>query len=110
MTDQATVPENKHHLWTDRIAAWEGSGLSQQTYCDQAQLTYSTFVYWRSRLKQLKSEDTASSKVSFVPVAFRPKVTSALRLTINDQYSIEIQSGFDPDLLGQVIQAVQQVQ
>jgi len=110
MTDQLTTPEDKCQLWSERIAAWKISGLSQQKYCDQTQLTYSTFVYWRGRLKRLESEDVDSGKVSFVPVKFKQEETSLLRLKIGDRYRIEIQQGFDPDLLNQVIQVVQQVQ
>jgi len=110
MTDQLLAPEDKRRLWTARIAAWESSGLSQQKYCDQAQLTYSRFVYWRGRLKQLNTDDGDSGKISFVSVKLKKKTTSTLYLKISDQYSIEIHAGFDPDLLGQVIRTARQVQ
>ena len=101
MTNQLSAPEDKRRLWTDRIAAWEASGLSQQKYCDQAQLTYSTFIYWRGRLKPLNTDDGDSGKVSFVSVKLKQKMTSTLYLKISDQYSIVIHAGFDPDLLCQ---------
>lgn len=108
MADHHGGSESKQQLWSDRIAAWKESGLSQKQYCDQHQLTYSTFVYWRGRLKRLNGDDTTSGKVNFLPVMFR-KEQAILTLRISDRHSIEIRPGFDPDLLGQVIQAVQQV-
>jgi hypothetical protein len=101
--------ENKQQLWSDRIAAWKDSGLSQRHYCDRHQLTYSTFVYWRGRLKQLNRDNHTAGKVSFLPVKFKQEDQATLILRINDRHSIEIHPGFDPDLLGKVIQAVQKV-
>lgn len=109
MADHRTGSENKQQRWSDRIAAWKESGLSQKQYCIQHQLTYSTFVYWRGRLKRLNGDDLASGKVRFLPVRFKQDNQAALTLRLNDRYSIEIRPGFDPDLLCQVIQAVRQV-
>lgn len=109
MNQPQPCPKNKQQRWSDHVAAWKGSGLSQKQYCNQQQLTYSTFVYWRGRLKPLNGDDLASGKVSFLPVTFRQEDQATLMLRINDRYSIEIRSGFDSDLLGKVIQAVQQV-
>ncbi len=104
-----TRSENNHQLWAKKIAAWKTSGLTQRAYCDQHQLVYSTFVYWRGRLKQFKADDHASGKVSFLPVTLKHGSSTTLTLRINDQHSVEITPGFDPDLLGKVIQAVQKV-
>jgi len=109
MNDLPTGIENKQQLWSDRIAAWKASGLSQKQYCDQHKLTYSTFVYWRGRLKRLNGDDIASGKVSFLPIALKRERDSALTLRINDRHSIVIRPGFDPELLIQVIQAVEPV-
>ena len=109
MDDQRAGSGDKQQRWSDRIAAWKASGLSQRQYCDQHQLTYSTFVYWRGRLKRLNGDNLASGKVSFLPVALKQADQATLTLRINDRHSIEIRPGFDPGLLGKVIQAVQQV-
>ncbi len=50
MADHLTSLDDKQRFWSDTIAAWKDSGLSQKKYCDQEQLTYSTFVYWRGRV------------------------------------------------------------
>lgn len=99
MTEHRTGSENKQQRWSDRIAAWKDSELSQKQYCDQHQLTYSTFVYWRSRLKRLNGDDLASGKVRFLPVRFKQDNEAALTLWIDDRHRIEIRPGFDPDLL-----------
>jgi hypothetical protein len=92
--------------WSDRISAWETSGLSQSAFCKQHQLVYGTFVYWRSHLKKLKADYTPSDSVSFLPVTLTPEKTRSLLLRVNNLHSIELQPGFDPDLLRQVVQAI----
>lgn len=93
-------------LWSERIAEWEISGLSQSTFCQQHGLVYGTFIYWRSHLKKLNT-DVQQPAVSFLAVTYKPAKQSTLILKLNDQHSIELKSGFDPELLRQVIQAVQ---
>ncbi len=100
-------PEQKYQLWTQRIADWHTSGLSQQIFCDQKQLNYSTFVYWRGRLKQDKNNNKKKNKVNFLPVSLTQDNDSTLTLKINGEHSIMISQGFDPDLLRNIIQAVQ---
>ncbi|VAW56481.1 hypothetical protein MNBD_GAMMA07-601, partial [hydrothermal vent metagenome] len=50
-----STPIDKQALWTDRMAAWEVSGLSQPRFCEQNNISYSAFGYWRTRLKNKKS-------------------------------------------------------
>lgn len=109
MTDHLTSPDDKQRFWSDRITAWKDSGLSQQKYCDQEQLTYTTFVYWRGRLKQLADDGVAAGKVSFVPVMIKPENDAQLTLQISGLHGVDIRPGFDPVLLGQVIRVVQQI-
>ncbi len=109
MNDHLTSPDDKQRFWSDRIAAWKDSGLSQQKYCDQEQLTYTTFVYWRGRLKQLADDGSNSGKVNFIPLMFKQERDAKLTLQINGRHGVDIRPGFDPALLGQVIRAVQQV-
>ncbi|MEA9391313.1 IS66 family insertion sequence element accessory protein TnpB [Acerihabitans sp. TG2] len=35
--------------WREQITAWQASGLSGQVFCQQQQLTYHQFVYWRQK-------------------------------------------------------------
>ena len=107
--DKNTVSERKQQHWSGHVASWEASGLSQQRYCDQHQLIYSTFVYWRSRLKQLKDKQPTTESVHFVPVKIKQEARSPLMLEIRSHYRIEISPGFDPALLSKVIQVVQQL-
>ena len=107
--DNIASQEHKLQHWSGHMARWEASGLSQQDYCDQHRLVYSTFVYWRGRLKQLKYMPPEEEPVHFVPVKIKQTTASPLMLEIHSHYRIEIQSDFDPVLLGKVLQVVEQL-
>lgn len=54
--------------------------------------------------------NTLSGKVNFVPVLFKQESDAKLTLRINDLHGVGIRPGFDPVLLGQVIQLLRQKQ
>ena len=56
--------EEKLTYWQQHIDSWKNSGLSQQNYCKQNELTFSSFGYWRGRLKK---NQAASGKL--IPVS-----------------------------------------
>jgi hypothetical protein len=108
MAKERQVITDKQTLWTKRIADWQSSGLSQGAFCEQHGLTYTTFVYWRGRLKKLEVRDDAST-VNFFPVRLKKDSQHSLTLKINGRHSIEIDTNFDSDLLTRVIQVVEQI-
>lgn len=61
----------KQGFWKDHSAAWKASGLTQQAYCDQAGISYQSFVYQHNRL----SGKLKKSVVNFIET--RPELTSS---------------------------------
>lgn len=43
--------EEKSAYWRQHVESWKNSGLSQRDYCNQNALAFSSFGYWRNRLK-----------------------------------------------------------
>lgn len=43
-------PVYKQGFWKGHSAAWKASGLTQQAYCDQQEISYQSFVYQHNRL------------------------------------------------------------
>ncbi|MCP4487025.1 MAG: hypothetical protein GY820_06860 [Gammaproteobacteria bacterium] len=107
MTKLRTPLTPTQSRWLQHVTAWESSGLSQTEFCQQQQLVYGTFVYWRHRLKDLDAS-SASSTVSFLPVTLSPVKAQSLMLRINGCHSIELDVDFDPVLLNRVVQALEQ--
>ena len=109
MAQSQSSTDRNIQLWSDRIASWKQSGLAQRAYCEQQQLVYSTFAYWRGRLKKLQGGHELEGKVNFLPVTLKQESSVSLILRINDRHTLEINPGFDPDLLAKVVQAVQRI-
>ena len=61
-----TIPET----WIKHIQNWQDSGLIQKDYCQQYDLNYNSFVYWRGLIKQDKREAALLSKSKQVAPAF----------------------------------------
>ena len=106
-TSRLLTPTQKQ--WSERISDWEVSRLSQSVFCKQHDLVYGTFVYWRSHLKELNAKLGQPESISFFPVTLKPEKKTTLTLRINNQHCIELSADFDPELLGKVIQVVQQI-
>lgn len=49
-TESRAPSESKKEFWQNHIQQWQKSGLSQQAYCAQQGIRYTTFGYWRKRL------------------------------------------------------------
>jgi hypothetical protein len=60
------VKTDKAAFWQQHQQNWLDSGLSQKTYCQQHNLSYHVFMYWRVRQKYTANEETALPSV--VPV------------------------------------------
>lgn len=84
-----TNPITKREYWAQHIKQWQESKLSQERYCENNQINYNTFVYWKGVLKG-KSEK--NSKKRFLPVEIKAQKDS-----IEDKpqaIQIKLQSGY----------------
>ena len=112
MTDKSRterLAENRK-FWKEQIHNWQESGLTQTEYCRIHNLTPHRFTYWKKR--NIKPPETPISlvqvnmKSSFNPNPLHP---SPLRLIVGEQYRIEIDRGFDPVTLQQLLFTLKQL-
>jgi len=99
--------EQKRSYWKQHIDSWQQTGLTQVAYCRQHNLKHHQLVYWKKRF--LKTE----KDVSFVSVKLEELLEmpsrqdqASLILVITNQFKIEIRTGFDAQLLRQLIYAL----
>jgi hypothetical protein len=64
---------SKSDYWNLHMEKWKHSKLKQQTYCEQAGISYTTFVYWRGLLL---SRSPKTKKEKFVPIKIMPDKSS----------------------------------
>lgn len=100
--------EQKRIYWKQQIESWQETGLTQAEYCRRHNLKHYQLVYWKKRF--LKTE----TSVSFVPLKLEDLLDipaqpdrAPLCLVINDSFKVEIRAGFDPQLLRQLIFALE---
>ena len=55
--------------WRGVLEKWSSSGLSQRRFCEERRISFSTFCYWRRRLRETSESGSASS---FIPVEIKP--------------------------------------
>ena len=110
MADQSReiLLAEKRKAWERHLHSWKKSGLTQKEYCRINNLTHHTFHYWK---KKFYKEHFAS--VSLIPLQIKPEFSkyhsSPLSLTIDDRYKIDMDKGFDPETLFQVLTVLKQV-
>ena len=95
--------EQKRAYWKQHIDGWQQTGLTQAEYCRRHNLKHHQLVYWRKRF--LKTE----TDVTFVPLKLEVPARSepaSLTLVVDNQFKIEIRTGFDTQLLRQLIFAL----
>ena len=100
--------EQKRIYWKQHIDSWQETGLTQSEYCRRNNLKHHQLVYWKKRFLK-----TCETGVSFVPVKMQDLLDmpaqpdrASLSLIINDHFKVEIRSGFDAQLLRQLIFAL----
>lgn len=90
-------------LWKNHSAAWKASGLTQQAYCEEENISYRSFVYQHNRLL------SKSKKVSLNFVETKPESAvisgqaAGLQLMLPNGIRIGIGAEINPVLLQTVL-------
>jgi len=112
MTNQSRAEQlaEKRRFWEQQIQQWKDSDLTQIEFCRLHNLKPHQLTYWKKRLHPTKTP------VSLVELQWGPTLQSPpdpnashLRLILNEHYRIDIDRGFDPLTLQQVVLALRQI-
>ncbi len=97
-------------FWEEQIKSWQVSDLSQVEFCRRNNLIPHRFTYWKQKLVK-RAEQAVSLVQVNMETSFntKPAYTSPLRLVFNDQYHVEIDRGFDPKTLRQLVYTLRQL-
>ncbi len=102
----------KREFWLQHIDAWQHSGLSRSDYIKTHELSASAFSYYFRR-HYLKQSIIHPEKTALIPVDVVDKVSenerhdACMTLSTPNGYRIDLQSGFDADLLQQLLRVVE---
>ena len=110
MTTRSEERAKNRQVWEQHIRNWKESGLAQSEYCRRHNLKEHQLTYWKRKFQ------VADAPISLVELAlgtsFQPRVSAskaALRVIVCDQYRIEVERGFDPMALQQLVLALRQI-
>ena len=92
----------KRKFWQAHIKAWKDSNLSQAEYCRRQGLKNHRLCYWVNK-KSAKSDHPLA--LIEIPIQKMPvRNDTALKLTIDNRYQVEIADHFLPATLEQILQ------
>lgn len=114
MSEQLSRTEEfkrKREHWKQHIESWQASDMLQSEYCRRHNLSYHRFIYWKKRFIQTET-GTKFVPLNLGPFAGKRPLQSGcpLRLVLSDGFTIEVNPGFDPQLLSQLIITLQRLQ
>ena len=66
----ATVEQSKHlsDYWLEQISAWEQTDQTQKSFCEDHDLDYHRFGYWRRKYREQSPSGVIQQGSGFVPV------------------------------------------
>jgi len=75
MPETTLTPRPRYNCsdWEQLMAQYEASGLKQRAFCEKHGLAYSTFCYWRKRLRQSLSIESHSEQLFELPMLLDDK-------------------------------------
>ncbi|WP_368658708.1 IS66 family insertion sequence element accessory protein TnpB [Metabacillus halosaccharovorans] len=93
--------------WEHRMANFMTSGQSASKWCTANDISIHQFWYWKKRLKATQEPTSDSSK--WLALEMNDSIeNSKSKLVVKvGQASLEVEHGFDPKLLGDVIRTLQ---
>lgn len=89
-------------LWAERVVAFLASGLSQRAWCREHGLKQERLSYW---LRKFRAEASAKPNGRWLQLDSLAPSASGVSLRIGG-LTLEVQRGFDPQVLADVISSL----
>jgi hypothetical protein len=89
----ANRKKDGREYWWGVFEEWSSSGLSQRRFCEERGISFSTFCYWRRRLRG----DNEVESPPFIPVEVRspPQSSHASQYEVRLEDGVRIRVPFD---------------
>ena len=100
----------KCRYWEQQIQQWKDSGLTQIEFCRLHNLKAHQLTYWKKRLHRTPTPASlVELQLGSALQSHSCSNGSALRLILDEQYRIDIECGFDPVTLQQLVLTLRQL-
>jgi len=89
--------ESKRQYWNEKLESWKVSQLSGERYCKEHQLSYSSFCYYRSRLKTtMVPKKIKSQQNPFVALELPLSKQNGYELRLPNGIKVIVSESFNP--------------
>jgi hypothetical protein len=93
MAKRQRDPE-RERFWRRTFSAWQASGQSIREYCEQHDVTETSFHYWRRELRQRDAQGlNRRTSPAFVPVRVIPSTTVAVKIRCPSGHVVTLSAG-----------------
>jgi len=90
--------------WPNIIEQQQNSGESQAEWCRNNNVNVKRFGYWLRKLRK-QSDKSKSTEINWIPVSIEEPKNTKLNIKIGPAV-IEVEKGFDAELLSEVVKAL----
>jgi len=100
--------EDRQLEWMERLGDYRASGLTMRAWCEERQVSFHKLRYWLRTTKRKESVPAATA--SFVPLTLSEAAATGASLVVRvGEARIELEPGFNAELLRDVVQALKGV-
>ena len=99
-----SIKSSREKYWQKQIARHSRTTLSQREFCKRNGLSYWSFNSWKRRLSEINSSSLV--EIPSNRIKNLSESPSGIELVINQSITIKLSSGFDHDLLRDIISAL----
>jgi transposase len=93
MAKRQRDPE-RERFWRRTFSAWQASGQTIRQYCEQHDVTETSFHYWRRELRQRDAHvSTRGASPAFVPVRVIPATIVAVKIRCPSGHVVTLSAG-----------------
>jgi hypothetical protein len=113
---ESSSPTERQAFWRDQLLQWAQSGMGQQQFCRERDLSPHAFTWWKAKYRDelnlpyraVKKGPSKKSKNHFVEVKVPSHVPELLyEVVLTNKRSIRMTKRFEPDVLKKLITAVE---
>jgi hypothetical protein len=100
----------KRRFWEQQIQQWKASSLTQTEFCRLHNLKTHQLTYWKKRFHRTQAPvSLVELQLGSALQSHQCSSGSPLRLILDEQYRIDIDRGFDPVTLQQLVLTLRQL-
>jgi hypothetical protein len=101
--------EQRQHEWEVRVSDFQSSGLKMTHWCTANLVNVEQMKYWARKFKKVSAVAPIAPSKSFIPLTTLepvPRTANPVLVVRVGFASIELQPGFDPQLLRETVEAL----